>query len=89
MLVNSYQAEYAGNGGPIVQVVTRRGKENPRRRIRVHPATIAINANDFFQQSQWREEAAVRPTTPSAVHLGGPVTVHPGHWNHKTKMFVF
>ena len=25
VLVNAYQAEYAGNGGPIVQVVTRGG----------------------------------------------------------------
>jgi hypothetical protein len=38
VLLNSYQPEYAGNGGPIVQVVTRGGGQGtPRQRVRIHP----------------------------------------------------
>ena len=42
VLLNSYQAEYAGNGGPIVQVVTRGGRQGvPRQRLRVHSQRCA------------------------------------------------
>ena len=38
IVLNSYQAEYAGNGGAVVQVVTKSGgKDLPWRRIHLHP----------------------------------------------------
>ncbi len=48
VLLNSYQAEYAGNGGPIVQVVTRGGGKEIHGSAYEYIRNDAMNANDFF-----------------------------------------
>ena len=88
VLLNSYQAEYAGNGGAVVQVVTKRRQQGvSRQRLRVL-RNDALNANDFFNNRNRRPAAAL-----SLQHLRRHhrrADLHPGHWNRsRTKLFGF
>ncbi len=88
VLVNSYQAEYAGNGGPIVQVVTRGGTREYHGSAYEYIRNDALNANDFFNNRNAVRRPRYRYNTFGGS-LGGPVYI-PGHWNQgKTKMFAF
>uniref|UniRef100_Q02D60 TonB-dependent transporter Oar-like beta-barrel domain-containing protein n=1 Tax=Solibacter usitatus (strain Ellin6076) TaxID=234267 RepID=Q02D60_SOLUE len=88
VLVNSYQAEYAGNGGPIVQVVTRGGTREYHGSAYEYIRNDALNANDFFNNRNGVRRPRYRYNTFGGS-LGGPVYI-PGHWNQgKTKMFAF
>src|SRR2546423_13412317 len=48
VILNSYQAEYAGNGGAVVQVVTRSGGKGVHGGVDYFGRNEALNANDFF-----------------------------------------
>ncbi|HXK04147.1 MAG TPA: carboxypeptidase-like regulatory domain-containing protein [Verrucomicrobiae bacterium] len=48
VLLNNYQAEYAGNGGPIVRVVTRGGTREFHGSAYEYIRNDWLNANDFF-----------------------------------------
>ena len=88
VLLNSYQAEYAGNGGPIVQVVTRGGGREFHGSAYEYIRNDALNANDFFNNRNGVRRPRYRYNTFGGT-LGGPVYI-PGHWNQsKTKMFAF
>jgi hypothetical protein len=88
VLLNSYQAEYAGNGGPIVQVVTRSGGKEIHGAAYDYIRNDAMNANDFFNNRNSVRRPRYRYNTFGGS-LGGPVYM-PGHWNQsKTKMFAF
>src|SRR5206468_3218777 len=88
VLVNSYQAEYAGNGGPIVQVVTRGGGREFHGSAYEYIRNDALNANDFFNNRNGVRRPRYRYNTFGGS-LGGPVYI-PGHWNQgRTKMFAF
>jgi hypothetical protein len=88
VLVNSYQAEYAGNGGPIVQVVTRGGTQEYHGSAYEYIRNDALNASDFFNNRNGARRPRYRYNTFGGS-LGGPVYI-PGHWNQsKTKMFAF
>jgi hypothetical protein len=88
VLVNSYQAEYAGNGGPIVQVVTRGGTREYHGSAYEYIRNDALNANDFFNNRNAVRRPRYRYNTFGGS-AGGPVYI-PGHWNQsKTKMFAF
>ena len=88
VLLNSYQAEYAGNGGPIVQVVTRSGGKEIHGAAYDYIRNDAMNANDFFNNRNGVRRPRYRYNTFGGS-LGGPVYI-PGHWNQsKTKMFAF
>lgn len=88
VLLNSYQAEYAGNGGPIVQVVTRGGGKNYHGGAYEYIRNDALNATDFFNNRNGVKRPRYRYNTFGAT-LGGPVYL-PGHWNQgRTKMFAF
>jgi hypothetical protein len=88
VLLNSYQAEYAGNGGPIVQVVTRGGTKEIHGSAYEYIRNDAMNANDFFNNRNGVRRPRYRYNTFGGS-LGGPVYI-PGHWNQsKTKMFAF
>ena len=88
VLLNSYQAEYAGNGGPIVQVVTRGGGQQIHGSGYEYIRNDAMNANDFFNNRNGVRRPRYRYNTFGGS-LGGPVYI-PGHWNQsKTKMFAF
>ena len=88
VLLNSYQAEYAGNGGPVVQVVTRGGGREFHGSAYEYIRNDALNANDFFNNRNGVKRPRYRYNTFGGT-LGGPVYI-PGHWNQgKTKMFAF
>src|SRR5689334_7150569 len=48
VLVNGYQAEYAGNAGAVVQVVTKSGTREFHGSGYYFVRNEAFNANDFF-----------------------------------------
>jgi hypothetical protein len=88
VLLNSYQAEYAGNGGPIVQVVTRGGGKEFHGGAYEYIRNDALNANDFFNNRNGVRRPRYRYNTFGGS-IGGPVFI-PRHWNEsKTKMFFF
>ncbi len=88
VLLNSYQAEYAGNGGPIVQVVTRSGGKEFHGGGYGYIRNDALNANDFFNNRNGVRRPRYRYNTFGGS-LGGPIYL-PGHWNQaRTKMFFF
>jgi len=86
--LNSYQAEYAGNGGPIVQVVTRSGGRDFHGTAYEYLRNEAFNATDFFNNRNGVRRPRYRYNTFGGT-LGGPVYI-PGHWNQaRNKMFFF
>ena len=88
VLLNSYQAEYAGNGGPIVQVVTRSGGKEYHGTGYEYIRNDWLNANDFFNNRNGVRRPRYRYNTFGGT-VGGPAYV-PGHWNQsRTKMFFF
>ena len=87
-MLNSYQAEYAGNGGPIVQVVTRGGGKEYHGNAYEYIRNDALNANDFFNNRNSVRRPRYRYNTFGGS-IGGPVTI-PGHFNQsRNKMFFF
>lgn len=88
VVLNSYQAEYAGNGGAVVQVVTRSGGNEIHGGGYYYLRNEALNANDFFNNRNGVRRPRYRYSTLGGS-LGGPIYI-PGHWNQdKTKMFGF
>ncbi|HXB71189.1 MAG TPA: carboxypeptidase-like regulatory domain-containing protein [Candidatus Acidoferrales bacterium] len=88
VLLNSYQAEYAGNGGPIVQVVTRSGGKEFHGNGYEYIRNDALNANDFFNNRNGVRRPRYRYNTFGGT-LGGPLYI-PGRWNQsRTKLFAF
>ena len=88
VLLNSYQAEYAGNGGPIVQVVTRSGGKEYHGSGYEYIRNDALNANDFFNNRNGVRRPRYRYNTFGGS-IGGPVYL-PGRWNqNRTKFFFF
>jgi len=88
VVLNSYQAEYAGNGGSIVQVVTKSGTNEYHGTLYEFNRNEDYNANSFFNNRNGVAKARYRYNTLGGT-LGGPIYV-PGHWNRsKTKLFGF
>src|SRR6266481_371122 len=88
VVLNSYQAEYAGNGGAVVQVVTKSGGKDFHGGGYYYLRNEALNANDFFSNRNVVKRPRYRYSTLGAT-LGGPIYI-PGHWNQdKTKLFGF
>ncbi len=93
VLLNSYQAEYAGNGGPIVQVVTKSGGKEFHGTAYDFFRNEAFNANSFFNNRNSTATARLRTpryrySTPGGT-IGGPIYI-PGHWNNdRSKLFGF
>jgi hypothetical protein len=88
VLLNSYQAEYAGNGGPIVQVVTRSGGREFHGNAYEYVRNDAMNATDFFSNRNNVRRPRYRYNTFGGT-FGGPAFI-PGHWNQgRNKLFFF
>lgn len=88
VLLNSYQAEYSGNGGSIVQVVTKSGTRDFHGSVYEYVRNEALNANSFFNNRNSVLRPRYRYNTPGAT-LGGPIYI-PGIWNtKKEKLFGF
>jgi hypothetical protein len=88
VLVNSYQAEYAGNGGAVVQVVSKSGTRDFHGGGYYYVRNEALNANDFFSNRNNVRRPRYRYNTLGAS-LGGPIYI-PGRWNRdRSKLFGF
>ncbi len=88
VLLNSYQAEYSGNGGPVVQVVTKSGTKEFHGSVYEYVRNEDFNANSFFNNRNGVVRPRYRYNTPGGT-LGGPIYI-PKLWNtRKDKLFGF
>ncbi|HXJ44632.1 MAG TPA: carboxypeptidase regulatory-like domain-containing protein, partial [Bryobacteraceae bacterium] len=94
VILNSYQAEYAGNGGAIMEVVTKSGGRDYHGSAYYYLRNEALNANDFFNNRTVNSlgQGVPRPRyryNTGGFTLGGPIYV-PGKWNRdRTRLFGF
>jgi hypothetical protein len=79
VILNSYQAEYAGNGGPVVEVVTKSGGKEYHGTGYWYVRNEDLNANDFFNNRNGLPRPEYRYNTEGAT-LGGPIYI-PKVWN--------
>lgn len=95
VILNSYQAEYAGNGGAVVEVVTKSGGRDYHGSGYWYVRNEDLNANDFFNNR------SVSTTFPKGIPrpeyryntlgatIGGPIYI-PGKFNtQKNLLFGF
>src|SRR5262249_3435940 len=88
VILNSYQAEYAGNGGAIMEVVTKSGGRDFHGTGYYFLRNEDLNSNDFFSNRNTVRRPEYRYNTFGAS-IGGPIYI-PGHWNRdKNKLFGF
>jgi hypothetical protein len=88
VILNAYQAEYAGNGGTIVTVVSKSGGTEYHGNAYWYVRNDDFNANDFFNNRNGVKRPEYRYNT-FGFSLGGPIYI-PGHWNRdKKKLFGF
>ena len=88
VILNSYQAEYAGNGGAVVQVVTKSGTNVWHGNTYWYVRNNDLNANDFFNNRNGVKRPIYKYNT-GGFTLGGPLSI-PGKFNTgKTKLFGF
>jgi hypothetical protein len=88
VILNSYQAEYAGNGGTVVQVVTKSGTNEYHGNTYWYVRNNDFNANDFFNNRNGVKRPEYRYNT-FGFSLGGPIWI-PKKWNRdKRKLFGF
>jgi hypothetical protein len=88
VILNSYQAEYAGNGGAVVQVVTKSGGKDFHGGGYWFKRNENLNANDFFNNRNTVALPKYRYDT-LGFSLGGPIYI-PGKFNrNKTLLFGF
>ena len=84
VILNSYQAEYAGNGGAVVQVVTKSGGRDFHGSAFYYGRNEDLNANDFFNNRNGVVRPRYRYNTLGAA-LGGPIYV-PGKFNRNRNL---
>src|ERR1039457_6574687 len=77
VILNSYQAEYAGNGGTVVQVVTKSGTGEWHGNTYWYVRNSDFNANDFFNNRNGVKRPLYRYNT-GGFSLGGP-SPYPGN----------
>lgn len=88
VILNSYQAEYAGNGGAVVEVVTKSGGREFHGSGYWYARNEALNANDFFSNRNGVVRPEYRYNTLGAT-IGGPIYI-PGKFNtQKNLLFGF
>jgi hypothetical protein len=72
VILNSYQAEYAGNGGAIMQVVSKSGGKEYHGGLYNFLRNDALNANDFFNNRNSVRRPRYRYNTIGGS-IGGPI----------------
>ncbi len=88
IVLNSYRAEYAGNGGTVVMVVSKSGGTEFHGNGYWYVRNEDFNANDFFNNRNGLKIPEYRYNT-LGFSLGGPIYI-PGKFNRdKTKLFGF
>ncbi|MBZ5586620.1 MAG: carboxypeptidase regulatory-like domain-containing protein [Acidobacteriia bacterium] len=87
-LLTSYQAEYGGNGGAVVQIVTKSGTQQFHGGAYWYKRHEMFNANTFFNNQTGTPKAKYRYITLGGS-ISGPVYI-PGKFNrNKDKLFFF
>ncbi len=84
VILNSYQAEYAGNGGAVVQVITRSGGRDFHGGGYWFLRNEDLNANDFFNNRNKAPRPRYRYNTLGAT-IGGPIYI-PGKFNRNRNL---
>src|SRR5574340_471578 len=84
VVLNSYQAEYAGNGGAVVQVVTKGGGREYHGTAFWYKRHEMLNATDFFNNRNGVRKPLYRYST-AGFTLGGPIYI-PGKFNTKKNL---
>ncbi len=88
IVLNSYRAEYAGNGGTVVIVNSKSGGSQYHGTGYYYGRNEALNANDFFNNRNGVKRPEYRYNT-AGFSFGGPIYI-PGHWNRdRKKLFGF
>ena len=87
VILNSYQAEYAGNGGTVVQVVTKSGSGAWHGNAYWYVRNNGLNANDFFNNRNGVKRPIYKYNT-GGFSLGGPLAIG-GLNRSKSKLFGF
>ena len=88
VLVSNYQAEYSGNGGATVIVVTKSGTRDFHGTGYYYVRNEDFNANDFFNNRTGLARPKYRYNTLGGT-LGGPIYI-PGKFNkNREKLFGF
>jgi hypothetical protein len=88
VLVSNYQAEYSGNGGATVNVVTKSGAKEFHGTGYYYVRNEDFNANDFFNNRTGIGRPKYRYNTLGGT-LGGPIYI-PGKFNpNRNKLFGF
>lgn len=88
VIMNGYQAEYAGNGGPVMEVITKGGGTEYHGSGYWYVRNEKFNANDFFNNRNGVKRPEYRYNT-FGFSLGGPIYI-PGKFNkERNKLFGF
>ena len=88
VILNSYQAEYAGNGGTVVQVVTKSGTNEWHGNAYWYVRNNDLNANDFFNNRNGVKRPVYKYNT-GGFSLGGPLSIPEKFNTSKSKLFGF
>src|SRR5262245_27004523 len=89
VLRNNYSAEFAGNGGAQINIVSKRGKKNYSGTAYYYLRNEALNANSFFNNKQDLKRGVYRHNI-WGVNFGGPVQIPKIYPNpHKNRLFFF
>ena len=97
VLLNNYQAEYSGNGGMIMNIVTKSGGRDFHGSLYTYLRNEGLNANNFFNN---RNQVNVDPATGKTRRplyrfltmggtIGGPVYIPKLFNTNKDKWFFF
>lgn len=87
-LLNNYQAEYAGNGGAVINIVTKSGTREFHGSAYYFKRHDKLNANNFFNNMNNVPRPLYRYDTLGFT-LGGPIYI-PGKFNrNKNWLFGF
>src|SRR5262247_1747723 len=89
VLRNNYSAEYGGNGGAQINIVSKNGKKDYAGSAYYYLRNEALNANSFFNNKQGLKRGVYRHNT-WGVNFGGPVQIPKIYPNpEKNRLFFF
>ena len=89
VLRNNYAAEYGGNGGAQINIVSKSGKKDYAGSAYYYLRNEALNANDFFNNKQGLKRGVYRHNI-WGLNFGGPVQIPKIYPNtQKNTLFFF
>ncbi|HLK61984.1 MAG TPA: TonB-dependent receptor [Bryobacteraceae bacterium] len=88
IVLNAYRAEYAGNGGTVVTIVSKSGGSEYHGTGYYYLRNDALNANDFFNNRNSVKRPEYRYNT-FGFSLGGPILIPKKFNADRKKLFGF